>query len=288
MIRSSIEKKIDLLQQVLDQSKEVTVSSHNNPTFRQWKDQVERVLIKIFGSDSIEFKQFQKLRFFYKPQHIHKVGSDYSKQHRECFERDFERLVNSLRTYINELQQEEEEEKELTSKSVVNSCQMKQVFISHASSDKDIVEELVEILEVIGLSSEQIFCTSLPGYDIGLGENFLDSIKEKLADNTLTLFLLTHNFYSSPVCLCEMGAVWVQTKQHIPILIPPFDFKNIEGVIPLTQGFKINDPLKLNSFKEQIEETFSISPTASSASWERKRNRILERINKQIKDTETS
>jgi len=77
--------------------------------------------------------------------------------------------------------------------------------------------------------------------------------------------------------LCEMGATWIKTSEHIPILIPPFDFENIKGVIPLTQGFKINDSLKLNLFKEKLEKVFDINPI-DFTSWERKRDRIIKRI----------
>jgi hypothetical protein len=43
----------------------------------------------------------------------------------------------------------------------------------------------------------------------------------------------------------EMGATWIKTNEHVPILIPHCDFKNVQGVIPLTQGFKITDSLKI-------------------------------------------
>jgi len=60
------------------------------------------------------------------------------------------------------------------------------------------------------------------------------------------------------------------------------DYKDIKGVIPLTQGFKINEPLKLNLFKHKIEELFGLEPIDFST-WERKRDRILGRIEKETK-----
>ncbi|WP_139302405.1 TIR domain-containing protein [Mucilaginibacter polytrichastri] len=154
------------------------------------------------------------------------------------------------------------------------------IFISHASSDSHLVEEVIDLLENIGLSSSQIFCSSIEGYGIKLGDNFLEAIKKEIDESVLVLFILGNNFYSSPVCLCEMGAVWVKSVQHIPILIPPFDFLDIKGVIPLTQGFKINDPKKWNLFKSKIEVDFQLTSLDLSA-WERKRDkaiRVIERI----------
>lgn len=141
---------------------------------------------------------------------------------------------------------------------------------------------MIEILETVGLKSEQVFCSSFEGYGIDLGENFLERIKSELDSNVLVIFILSKNFYASPVSLCEMGAAWIKTREHIPVLIPPFDYKDIEGVIPLTQGFKINEPLKLNLFKQKIEELFGLDPIDFST-WERKRDRILGRIEKETK-----
>ena len=76
--------------------------------------------------------------------------------------------------------------------------------------------------------------------------------------------------------------MWVQTKDHIPILVPPFDFADVKGVIPLTQGFKINDALKLNLFKEKIESIFWLPSTLGQSAWERKHDRVMAQINERI------
>jgi len=115
------------------------------------------------------------------------------------------------------------------------------------------------------------------------GENFLERIKEELNNNILVIFLLSNNFYESPICLCEMGATWVKTNLHIPIIIPPFGFGDIKGVIPLTHGLKITDGAALNQIKTQIEKIFKINNKLDFSTWERKRDRIINRIEKTIK-----
>lgn len=104
-------KKLAILQRLLDQSTEITVRDSNDPKFKTWKNTVERSLIRVFGPDSPELKQFQKLQFFYSAI-IMTLGSDYSHKHRECFERDFEILISSIKNYIEELQQYHDEEVE--------------------------------------------------------------------------------------------------------------------------------------------------------------------------------
>lgn len=158
---------------------------------------------------------------------------------------------------------------------------LKKIFISHATKDKEIIEELIDLLESIGINSTQIFCSSFEGYGIPIGDNFLDKIKQELSSEVLVLFVITNNFYESKVCLCEMGAAWALSKGHIPIVVPPLSYSDIQGVIPLTQGLLINDVSKLNSLKEKLEQDFSLQQINLN-SWERKRAKFIRNINKLI------
>ena len=105
-------KKIILLQRLLDQSNEITVRNSNDPKFKTWKNTVERTLIRVFGQDSPELKQFQKLRFFFRAMAM-TLDSDFSRKHQECFDRDFDILISSIRNYIEELKQDDEVEEEI-------------------------------------------------------------------------------------------------------------------------------------------------------------------------------
>lgn len=275
------EKKIELLKRLIEKSKEVVNKSSSDPNFKVWKNNVERTFMKVFGEDSHEVKEFKKLKFFYNPM-MYTLGSDFTQDHIRCFNRDFDITIKQINSYIEELELEKEPEEEKKDKIEIKDKTVNKIFISHSSNDSTIVEEMIELLETVGLKSEQVFCSSFEGYGIDLGENFLERIKSELDSNVLVIFILSKNFYASPVSLCEMGAAWIKTREHIPVLIPPFDYKDIEGVIPLTQGFKINEPLKLNLFKQKIEELFGLDPIDFST-WERKRDRILGRIEKETK-----
>lgn len=157
------------------------------------------------------------------------------------------------------------------------------LFISHSSVDKETIKPLIDLLEDIGVPHNQIFFSSHPAYGVLQGEDIFLRLKKELQSNVFALFLLSENFYKSPVCLCEMGAVWIKSNKQIPILIPPFDFKDIKGVFPNSLGFKINDKDELNSFKGNIEEYFNLTPIHMSR-WEEKRNEFLEKISELLKD----
>ena len=271
------QEKIKQLKKLIDKSEIVKVESSSDPDFKQWKNLVERTFIKVFGKDSTEFEHFNNLLFHYRVFVVTRT-SNYSSEHLRCFRHDLKMLIGSIEEYIQEL--EEETPQALIEEVIETELSINKIFISHASKDSEVVEEIIELLETIGVESNQIFCTSFEGYGIELGENFLDTIKNELSSDSMVLFVLSKNFYASPVCMCEMGAAWVLSKEHIPLVVPPLSYSDIKGVLPLTQGMVLTDVMKLNSFKEKIEKTFNITNKISFSTWERKRDRVCNRLDK--------
>ena len=283
-------EKINLLSDLIIKGEGLEKESASTPEFKAWHHQAERRLIKIYGENSFEIVQFQNIKFLFKPMVVSLTGTplNFSPEYLKCFREGMQTAIGYFQSYISDF---EYQLNQLTDEGFnifqdVNGAIIgsSKIFISHASKDKDIVEELIELLEVIGVKSSQIFCSSFEGYGIPLGENFLEIIKAQLTNDSLVLFVLTENFYQSAVCMCEMGAAWVLSKKHIPIVVPPLNYADIRGVIPNTQGLIINDAQKLNLLKQQIETQFQINGQENSVGWERKRNRILERINEHIAD----
>lgn len=266
-------QKLEALNKLLIMAEKLNNFSSSDPDFKNWKFLCVRTLRSIYGENSAEALQIENLKFFYNPG-IWVSGRDYSSEHYRCFMRDFEQSKKLLALLKSDF---ESDDTELSDSSEEN--QINKIFISHSSKDVKVVEEFVDLLEPIGLDSNQIFCSSLPGYGIPLGENFIECLKSELSgSNTMVVFMLSENFYKSPVCMCEMGATWIQSKEHIPVLIPPFKFEEIAGTLKLTQGFMINDSMKWNEFKDKILQTFGLEDLSDSV-WERKRDRTITRIN---------
>ena len=59
------------------------------------------------------------------------------------------------------------------------------VFISHSSKDKAFVEALVELLESIGFDESNLFCSSVDGYGIRLGEDIFNTLKNLFLEHEL-------------------------------------------------------------------------------------------------------
>jgi len=257
------------LQQFIEQAENLRGHNANTPEFNAWFNNVLRYLKKEYGPSSDEARDFKRIQFFNAQTVI--LGGEYEND-REFLD-GLQQAILTLRNYQDDSYDET---------IVHKNNNYNKLFISHAKEDEVIVGEIINLLEAMGLTPSQIFCSSIEGYGVPLGKDFLDTLKKEISNNVLVLFILTNNFYESPFCLCEMGASWVLTNEQIPIIIPPFTFDDIEGVLPKnTQGLPINNGLKLNSLREKIIETFNL-PQQTMSIWERKRDLSIDIINNLI------
>ncbi|MFA7222788.1 MAG: toll/interleukin-1 receptor domain-containing protein [Bacilli bacterium] len=283
-LNSFIEKGLSIIKTIKEQGTNVEIFKKNEYKFNLWKDEVNEFLKQRFDNPNNEY-----LNDFLNAGRLESVSMSavLRRENPNSFEFKLRYFALEVGTKVNSLIKLGRKLKFIPVKDVEiiienKNIVPKRVFISHSSLDKKFVEKIIDTLEVIGVSSENIFCSSFEGYGVELGANFLDVIKEELSGNVLVIFILSTNFYSSIVSICEMGATWVKTNQHIPILIPPFDYKDIEGVIPNTHGMKINERDKFNSLKERVEIFFELK-TIKENIWERKRDKIINEIDELLK-----
>ena len=96
------ERTIKLLEKVLEKSSKIKIELSTDPTFKSWKNSTERTLIKVFGVESFEVKEFKKLNFHYNPL-IVDVYSDYSEDDLKHFRNDFETTKKNIENYIEDL-----------------------------------------------------------------------------------------------------------------------------------------------------------------------------------------
>lgn len=273
-----IVQKIQKLQNVLDRAASFEENKGISASFTAWKDATYRTLIQIYGKTSLEACRFNELRFTLRPGSRVVHGTpDHQERKRKTFQRDLLIAVAALKSYLADLT-DEMNTPQHPADAATPTGGPKRVFISHSSQDAAIVEELLDILGVLGLGPKHLFCSSVDGYGIPLGENFYERLKTELTADVLVLFVLSPNFYQSPICLCEMGAAWVLTKDHVPVLIPPFDFAQMKGMIPTTQGLKLTDKLKVNELAQKVARHFGVPIPTHYSDWERKRDKSLGQI----------
>jgi hypothetical protein len=275
-----LETKIRKLQQALDGARALLDKEHGNADSLAWRRATAADMLDIFG-EGLRYTQFAGLSF---TASYATVGATASNK-QFCYDRDLNLAIKAFEGYLVDFKEEAEHQTQSAppvAPAVTSQQRPQKVFISHASLDVAVVTELILLLRSLGLQNEQIFCTSVPGYKIRLGtKNFLDAIKEEIRSGAVVIFLLSKNFYNSPVCLAEMGAAWVLDSDMIPLVLPPFEFRDVRGVIPFTQGMMVNDALGVHDLAETLEELFGFS-AKRGAVWEGDRDRILAAINTHI------
>lgn len=156
------------------------------------------------------------------------------------------------------------------------------LFISHSSADEVIVTGLVEMLRTIGFNNRNLFCSSVPGYDIPEGEDIYEFLRDKLMGYKLfVIFVLSDSYYKSAACLNEMGAAWVLKANYSTIILPGFQIPDIKGAVnPRKMAVVMEDDKrvrgKLNQFKDRLIEFFDLPETEDDTIWENDRNKFVD------------
>lgn len=245
---------------------------YDNPDFIEWKEAVEYELQQIYDRtmDTYIWNIINDTGV------IHKFnGKNYDERE------NFNRLKSSLKVIEKNIDKYFPDEKSIESE--VTKAMKPKIFISHSSKDVKYVEPIVELLADIGMTNDNLFCSSIPDYGIPLNQDIYEYLSSLFSENELyVIFVLSSNYYGSPACLNEMGAAWVLKNEYTSILLPKFEYQEIDGAVnPNKIGMKldVDDELlkkRLGELKDIISEKFSIS--VPDMRWEKKRNDFINTI----------
>ena len=185
-------------------------------------------------------------------------------------------VLEQTQHYIKYVKGESKEEKEKVKKPLL--------FISHSSANENIATNLVQLLRTLGFNNKNLFCSSVPGYDIKEGEDIYDTLASKFQDyNIFVIFLLSSEYYQSAACLNEMGATWVLKANYSTIVCPGFSIPEIKGAInPSKMAVVLEDNKrvngKLNNLKDRLIDFFGLPEVEDDTIWENDRNKFIESI----------
>lgn len=167
------------------------------------------------------------------------------------------------------------------------------IFISHSSKDREYVEAIVSFFEDLGLKEENIICSSVPPYCIPLNNNIYEWLVNEFQNSNLyVIYILSKNYYNSASSLNEMGATWAMKHEWTGLLLPGFNFNQLDGCIDKGKiGIKLDDSddkslkYRLTELKNKIEGDFKLE-LLSESKWERKRDDFLKKVSS-IKEKRT-
>lgn len=149
---------------------------------------------------------------------------------------------------------------------------MTEIFISHAVADKALADKLVSFLkEAIGVPAKSIFCSSVEGQGIPLGDDFNDYMKKQIQEPKLVILLMTPRYMESWFCLMELGATWAKSLTALPIVVPPVRFSVVSSTLGLKQGWSIDDHSKLVDLRTMITATGIGLEPRTEHDWDKKR-----------------
>lgn len=223
------------------------------------KKYLERYLVAHRNRD----REFQRLTYDIKE-------NNYKDRYVNC---PMYEICHSTKTKKNIIQIKEE---------VKMKTKFPKIFISHSSKDAPYVKLLVELFEDMGLWDEQIFCSSLPGYNIPNDENIFDYLKKQFLEYDLYVFFIhSENYYNSIISLNEMGAAWALKTSFTSILLPHFDFDMMNGVVRNeiaaikldNEEMEVKD--RLNQVYDKLKKIFNLKYRNN---WEEKRNRFITEV----------
>ena len=160
----------------------------------------------------------------------------------------------------------------------------KKVFISHSSKDKDLVSEFCDrILRLgIGLSADDIFCTSIEDMNIKNGDDIRKHIKENILSADFSFLLISENYKKSEICLNEMGAVWATDNNVRYYLLPNTGIDKLGWLCDANQAEQLIDYIVLDKLYTELKNYYDLDVKLET--WSRQRMTFVDNVTKSHRD----
>lgn len=248
---------------------------HND--FWTWHTEAANLLARACGDHTPEVESFQKIARYsniYMPEHevqrSRNLAMDSSLKALEATKRLLQAQLSQTTTTTSQFTTGTESMKNRTG-----------VFISHSSKNKELVKDFVEgVLEAgIGVPAQDIFFISTADKGIPPGNYFIPYIRQKVRESAIVIAWITSEFFSSPFCMCELGAAWAllpDGEGFIPIL-DDVEFSELKAVLDGMQVLKANNKSNLNTLRDNMVRILGI-PLRSTDRWEEQRDKFLHRL----------
>lgn len=243
----------------------------------------------IFDGSVLESNSIKAIHVYSTNNDIRSERESYNQEHRGVayfndvdFLTDQDYCKNITRDILNNVKEKLEDPNKVSRKLIKKPM----VFISHSSNDYDFVEALTDMLAHIGLTCENLFCSSIPGFWLHLSDDIFESLRKLFQDHDMfVIFVLSPHYYESPASLNEMGAAWVLQSQYCSILTKNMEYANMKGVLGNSKiAIKVDDQeakFRLNDLKNRIFTFLKMDKDIlDSTRWEYERDKFLKDVNK--------
>lgn len=143
---------------------------------------------------------------------------------------------------------------------------MIKIFISHSSKDAALARLLITLLRsALRISSEEIRCTSVPGYNLPGGVDTEEHLRKEILASPVFIGLITEAGLSSAYVLFELGARWGANKPMIPLLAPGISPDTLNGPISNVNALSCASSVHLHQLVSQIAKELNIAAEPPAA-----------------------
>lgn len=192
-------------------------------------------------------------------------------------------ILNTLIEIETVKQQTIADKKEI--KEVPEAKKTPKVFISHKQEDKSFADALVTLINfIIGPSGDKVFCSSIPGYGIRQSRDIIDDLKAQFDKHNIFMVIIhSPRYYSSTICLNEMGASWILGTKFSSFMTKDCTYDLLNGVIGKEKiCININEErgmlnAHLNDFKNDLLSFFGLD-SIDENKWEHARDRFVKEV----------
>ena len=147
------------------------------------------------------------------------------------------------------------------------------VFVSHSSVDEEFAQALTRTLTESGLLPDSdVFCTSVEGFGVPPGVDFIDTIRDELHQATVALPLITPAYLDSRFCGWELGALWAAGKRTIPVRLGNVSVGDLPTLLSHEQVYPFGKPW-LEHICSVVRQ--QLGHPVNTLRWEEKRDTFL-------------
>ncbi len=162
---------------------------------------------------------------------------------------------------------------------------MAKIFISHSSSDKEIIDLFKnKILNGgLGVADDDIAYTSAVETGVITGGNIPQYIKDNIESCDFVFFMISENYRKSEICLNEMGASWALDKCIKPFIIGDIGFESIGWLYGRNLGAKIDDGERLDELRDIFIEQYGLKTKTNV--WNRYKAEFISSISEHLQSS---
>lgn len=155
----------------------------------------------------------------------------------------------------------------------------KRIFISHSSKDKQYITKFVnQILCLgIGVSPDDVFCTSIEDLGIKNGEDIRNHIHDNIRSAEYSFLMISDNYKASEICINEMGAVWAYDANVRLYMLPGAIVDKIGWLCNARQAQNLSDAVSLDQLYKEMRLHFGIVPD-NFEHWSRIREEFVKSV----------